>query len=364
MNQAFLNSIGTAKAPYQFAQTQVADFMKKVLQLSPQKAQQLDILYRASGIKNRYSVLEDYGKIEDFSFYKNLQTFPSTNERMKAYRKCAIKMGVESSKKCMQNTRANFSEITHLITVSCTGMYAPGLDIDLVEELKLASNVQRTCINFMGCYASFNALKLAKAFCLADENAKVLIVGVELCTLHLQNSDKDEDLLSNALFADGSASVLVSNEKLGKVNLILENFYCDLANEGKKEMTWQIANQGFKMQLTSEVPDIIKPKIKSLYQNLLGKNNHIHKLHYALHPGGKRILKDIEEVLKITKEENRFAHQILQEYGNMSSVTVLFVLQRLMENIDQSQNKEKILSFAFGPGLTLESMLLEIAYNS
>lgn len=360
MNQAFINSIGTTKAPYQFKQKEVANFMKKVLQLDSQQAHQIDVLYRASGIQNRYSVLQDYGKTSNFSFYKKTNSFPSTEDRMQVYQKYAIKMGVDASQNCLKNTKTKFSEITHLITVSCTGMYAPGLDIDLVERLKLPANVQRTCINFMGCYASFNALKLARAFCLSDQNAKVLIVGVELCTLHLQNSIKNEDLLANALFADGASAVLVSNQKQGKVNLALQNFHCDLANEGKKEMTWQIANQGFEMRLSSEVPDIIKPKIKNLYQNLLGKNIQPKSLHYALHPGGKRILKGIEEVLNISKEENRFAHQILQEYGNMSSVTVLFVLERLMQNIKKEENQEKILSFAFGPGLTLESMLLEI----
>lgn len=360
MNQAFINSIGTAKAPYQFPQKIIANFMKKVLQLNPQKAHQIDVLYRASGIQSRYSVLSDYGKINNFSFYKNPHHFPSTEDRMKVYRQYASKMGVEASQNCLRNVKTRFSDITHLITVSCTGMYAPGLDIDLVEKLKLSPNVQRTCINFMGCYASFNALKLAKAFTLSNQDAKVLIVGVELCTLHLQNSTKEEDLLANALFADGASAVLVSSQPEGKINLALQKFHCDLANEGKQEMTWEIANQGFEMRLSSEVPDIIKPQMRNLYQNLLGNHYQPKNLHYALHPGGKKILRGIEEVLNISKEENDFAYQILQEYGNMSSVTVLFVLERLMQNIEKRQHQEKILSFAFGPGLTLESMMLEI----
>jgi predicted naringenin-chalcone synthase len=213
----------------------------------------------------------------------------------------------------------------------------------------------------MGCYAAFNALKLADQFCQNNEKAKVLIVCIELCSIHFQKHDDEDTLLANALFGDGAAAVLVEST-FENVGLSLEHFHCDIVPSGKNDMAWQISDFGFEMKLSTYVPEIIKGGIHSLTQSLLGQLGMAREDIdlFAIHPGGKRILQVIEEELDMSKEDNQFAYDVLREYGNMSSPTVLFVLRQLMDSLSEKDQDKHILSFAFGPGLTLESMLLKV----
>jgi predicted naringenin-chalcone synthase len=241
-------------------------------------------------------------------------------------------------------------------------MYAPGLDIDLVKQLKLKSTVQRTAINFMGCYAAFNALKIADAFCKTDPNAKVLIVCTELCSLHFQREGTEDNILANALFGDGSAALMVEANTPGSLKLQIENFHSDLSKDGEQFMAWTVGDLGFEMKLSAYVPDIIKGGIKELTNSLLKK---ISKTlsdikHFAIHPGGRKILQAIETELGIEKQQNAPAYKVLEQFGNMSSPTVLFVLNEVITHLTTANKNERILSFAFGPGLTLESMVLNI----
>ena len=361
---ASIQSIGTAVPPYRCNQTELATFMSRHLQLDKRQSRNLHILFATSGIRHRHSVIPDYiSAIEDFTFFpKNtaLEPFPGTSERMEFYRKEALGLASSAVDNCFSALEEDLQAVTHLITVSCTGMYAPGLDIDLVEQLDLRTDVERTAINFMGCYAAFNALKLANHIAANDAQARVLMVAVELCSLHFQKSDDEDSLLSNALFSDGAAAAVVSGEPINKTHLSLENFYSDLALEGKEEMGWFIRDLGFEMKLTAEVPAMIKTGIGKLTAQLLSRMADHNIRHYAIHPGGRKILEVIEEELKISQENNEASRRVLAEYGNMSSPTVLFVLKDLLGKLDQQHHDEDILSFAFGPGLTLESMLLKI----
>jgi predicted naringenin-chalcone synthase len=241
-------------------------------------------------------------------------------------------------------------------------MYAPGLDIDLVKKLQLPTNVLRTGINFMGCYAAFNAFKVADAFCQADKNAKVLIVCTELCSLHFQKTPTQDNLISNALFGDGAGAVLVEGTTTASLRLKPENFCSDLAIEGEDDMAWAIGDLGFEMRLSTYVPSIIKGGILKLTKNLLDKiSKNISDIRFfAIHPGGRKILESIEEELGINRCKNEPAYHVLKNYGNMSSPTILFVLQEIVRKLTPNDRGEHILSFAFGPGLTLESMVLKI----
>ena len=163
-------------------------------------------------------------------------------------------------------------EVTHLIVVCCTGMYAPGLDIDLVKKYNLSPSVHRTGINFMGCYAAFNAIKVADAFCHQDENAKVLVVCTELCSLHFQKTPTEDNLLANALFADGSAALLVESKTKARLRLKPENFHTALILEGGQDMAWTVGDLGFEMKLSTYVPSIIKNGIAALTETLLSKD--------------------------------------------------------------------------------------------
>lgn len=363
---SYITSIGTATPPYKFQQLVIADFMVSAMQLKNDDERKMRALFRATGIESRYSVLDDYGKLMDFEFYPNNQSqesFPSTKRRLDFFRNNALGLSLNAVSSCLEKAKdLSLDSITHLIVVSCTGMYAPGLDIDLVKSLKLNSNIQRTCINFMGCYASFNAIKLADTFCKAEQNAKVLIVCTELCTLHFQNENTENNMLANALFADGSAALLIQSQPQSGLNLVPESFYCDLAYEGEQDMAWSIGDLGFEMQLSSYVPEIIQNGIGKLTSSLLA--NIEQKLsnisYYAIHPGGKKILEAIEQELGLSREQNHFAYDVLKRFGNMSSPTVLFVLNELLKSLQAGDDGKQILSFAFGPGLTLESMVLKI----
>ncbi len=185
-----ITAIGTANPPHRFKQSQIADFMVNAMQLAPDDSRRLRAIFNSSGIDYRYSVLEDYGLEKDYTFYansKDFEPFPSTAKRMSIFRENALDLSVNAVQN-MLLTIPDFSpkHVSHLIVVCCTGMYAPGLDIDLVKKLGLASSVQRTGINFMGCYGAFNALKVADAICTADETAKALIVCTEICSIHFQ----------------------------------------------------------------------------------------------------------------------------------------------------------------------------------
>jgi prepilin-type processing-associated H-X9-DG protein len=363
---SYITSIGTANPQHHFTQQTIANFMVRAMNLNAEDARKLHALYRATGIETRYSVLGDYGRENDYDFFPNnplLTPFPSTKKRMELFKKHSLALSLASINQCLEkNASIKKSEITHLILVSCTGMYAPGLDIDLVKALRLNTSIIRTCINFMGCYAAFNALKLADTFCGNEKNTKVLVVCTELCTIHFQKENTEDNLLANALFADGSAALLVETQPRKGINLKPISFYCDLVTEGEQDMAWTVGDWGFEMKLSTYVPEVIRSGIKKLTGSLFERisQNLSDVSYFAIHPGGKKILEVIEQELGLRKNSNHHAYEILKQYGNMSSPTVLFVLNEICKKLSGKDKNKTILSFAFGPGLTLESTLLQI----
>ncbi|PIQ49624.1 MAG: type III polyketide synthase [Cytophagales bacterium CG12_big_fil_rev_8_21_14_0_65_40_12] len=362
--RSIITAIGTAVPENKIPQSQIFEFMARAHDFEGKDKIRLQALYRATGIKTRHSVISDYGQLDKtkWSFYPqtaDLRPFPSTQTRSEIYKANAAKLSAQAVANCFAKTEIGLSEITHLITISCTGMYAPGLDIDLINMLDLNPQIQRTCINFMGCYAAITGIRTADAFCKADPNAKVLIVATELCTIHFQNKPDEDNLLANAIFSDGSAAFLMTafNENSSQKGLSPLAFHTEILNDGGENMAWNIGDFGFEMKLSSYVPSLVESGIKSLTDTLKNKLREASITQYAIHPGGKRILEVIESELKLSKEDNRFAYEVLKEYGNMSSATLLFVLEKIMAS-GQSKN-EQCLSVAFGPGLTLESMVLE-----
>ena len=357
-----IQSIGTAVPENRIDQRQIAAFMAQAHAFEADQKNKLLALYRASGISQRHSVIPDYASLkpENWTFYPaspDLKPFPSTKDRSRLYQQHALNLSVKAIENCLEYTDTKMPEITHLITISCTGMYAPGLDIDIVKKLGLATNIQRTSINFMGCYAAVTGMKAANTICMAQKDAKVLVVATELCTIHFQNKTDDDNLLANAIFSDGSAAMLVSNEEEtthSQVRLRPKVFHCDLLPDGEKDMAWNIGDTGFEMKLSAYVPDLVQSGVKSLVNSLTSKMSNTNHMHYAIHPGGKKILKVIEEELNIEKSDNASAHDVLRNHGNMSSPTILFVLKRLISELNQSNQGDNVLSLAFGPGLTLE----------
>lgn len=363
---SYITAIGIANPQYRFSQSTIADFMIKAMQLGQNDTRLLQTIFRSSGIDFRHSVLPDYGMQKNFAFYPNsedFEPFPTTERRLSEFRRNVVDL----SSRAIDNMLLTIPEfdiksVSHIIVVCCTGMYAPGLDIDLAKRYGLSKSVHRTGINFMGCYAAFNAIKVADAFCHQDENAKVLIVCTELCSLHFQKQASEDNLLANALFADGSAAILIESQTNHKRRLKPIGFHSELVPRSEHDMAWTIGDLGFEMKLSTYVPSIIKEGIAALTQTLMQKISlELPDIRFfAIHPGGKRILENIEKELAIPREKNLAAHLVLRNYGNMSSPTILFVIHEVYKGLVRDDNGEYILSFAFGPGLTLESMVLQI----
>lgn len=363
-----ISSIGIANPDNKITQQDSYEFMVDIFGLPEDQRMRLKGIYDHSGIEHRYTAIDDFAtERENYKFFAptpDLEPFVATDKRMKLYQEKAIQIALKAVHNCLAGYNESIiSQITHLITVSCTGMYAPGIDIDLVEQLGLHHTTERTCINFMGCYGSINALKAADYICRANPNAKVLIVSVELCSLHFQKENTINNWIANSLFADGSAAALVENAENkidSKPALQLLGFYSELIPDSHSEMGWFIGNTGFEMKLTSKVSKEILKSIKGITGRLLGKTSLTFEDidTYAVHPGGRKILESIEEGLEIPKEANKYAYEVLRDYGNMSSPTILFVLQKILHATDDSH--KNILSFGFGPGLTVESIALKM----
>ncbi len=369
-----ISAIGTANPKYRISQNDIYQFMRKAFKLNEANASRLKVIYDHSGIEYRYSVIPDFGETESnrnsfFGRNDDFEPFPGTRDRLSLYQDTAADLASEAVNGCFSNHgEIHASSITHLITVSCTGMHAPGIDIELVEKLGLNRNIERTCINFMGCYGTLNALKVADYICRANPSAHVLIVSVELCTLHFQKQNTLDNWVANSLFSDGAAAVIIENSGFTqnkKNSLSLETFYSEFLNEAKNEMAWHVGDSGFEMKLTSKVSKLILKHIQSISNKLLEKAGLQFKniSHFAIHPGGRKILEAAESALGFSPVSNRFAYDTLRDYGNMSSATILFVLKKLMD-YPEGIDGENILAFAFGPGLTVESMILKRRGNA
>ena len=357
-------SIGTAVPEYKHEQKNILDFMQRVYALDEVEKRKLKFLYNQSGILNRYSVLSDYGlPASDWTFYpasENLEPFPNLELRMKWFNKTAPSLSVNAIQSCLEDS-LNKEEITHLVTVTCTGMSAPGLDLQVMEAMNLKPNIFRTSVNFMGCYAAIHAMKLADAFCQADEKARVLIVCTELCTLHFQQNNSVDNITSSLLFGDGAAAILVTPDSSPQKGFHIDKFYSEVSIKGKKDMSWEISSSGFLMTLSGYIPQLVEEDFNTLVEKALD-NAGIRKVditNWCIHPGGKKILSAIQKSINISEDDLRCSYEVLQDYGNMSSPTILFVLDRIKKELRKSAKKKaKIFGAAFGPGLTMETFLL------
>lgn len=278
---------------------------------------------------------------------------------MAIYRTYASPLSATAIRRCLGG-KLDITRVTHLITVSCTGVSAPGLDLELVEALGLPPTTFRTSVNFMGCYAAVHALKLADALIGADTGARVLIVCTELCTLHFQQEPTTDNMLSSLLFGDGSAAVLMTRDDHPLEGISLKSFYSEIVPKGKSEMTWDLSSTGFRMTLSPYVADLIDADFGGLVGRALEKSR-IRKedvRHWCIHPGGKKILDTIAKNLSLPESRLDHSYETLQLFGNMSSPTILFVLQRIMARLESGRS-ERIFGAAFGPGLTMETFIAE-----
>lgn len=313
---------------------------------------------RMSAIEHRYSFLQPIvngeGRWRDSEGMYELGKFPPTARRMEAFEKFAPQLARRAlDRLCLSEEERR--AITHVIVTSCTGLYAPGLDFDIVAHLKLDPSVERTMIGFMGCYAAINALKAAHHIVRSVEGANVLILSLELCTLHMQETDNLEQLLSFLLFADGCAAYLVSAQKTG---LAIDSFTAVTIPETSGLITWRIRELGFDMQLSGRVPAEIRRAMSHVGSRITRDREPSSIDLWAVHPGGRSVLDAVEQGLSLDGKALVHSRDVLARFGNMSSATVVFVLERILQHAHAGQQG---CAMSFGPGVTAETMLFHAA---
>jgi predicted naringenin-chalcone synthase len=358
--QPLIHAIATATPELAYDQKELGSWMQE-LAGDDQQRRILRALYRSSGIATRHSVIPGFGREFFVQSADGQLQEPTTGARNAIYTDEAKRLGLQAGR-ALLNQAEGFTpaQVTHVITASCTGFFNPGLDYYLVRELGLPVTTERYHLGFMGCYAAFPALRMAAQFCQANPAAVVLVLCLELCSLHIQLGGREDQLLANALFADGAAAALVSARarQPGRSALALEQFRSALVTDGEDDMAWTIGDRGFDIALSSYVPKILGANIAGVVDELLQSSGSSREQigDWAVHPGGKSILDQVGKALKLKPEQLAVPHEILRDFGNMSSATILFVLQRLLAGSDSEQ--DQICSMAFGPGLTVELGLL------
>lgn len=323
----------------------------------------LERIYRGSKICQRCSVLgvaahDSAQALEGvLGFYEHDHPKgPTTGERMRVYESHATALSSEACRSALRASEIRPERITQLITVSCTGFTAPGQDAGLIESLGLSTEVGRTHIGFMGCHAALNAMRVADAFIRADPSRRVLLCCTELCTLHFQYGNDPHDAIANALFADGAAAIVAQHKDRSRSLPYTRSFHTENLPKTRDMMSWRIDDHGFRMRLGAEVPKTIEsalqPSIAAWLERYGLGLDEIGS--WAIHPGGPKIIDGVQQALDLTDEETRLSRDVLSEYGNMSSPTVLFILDRLMR---QNAPKPWVV-VGFGPGLAIEAALL------
>ncbi|MDB4336358.1 type III polyketide synthase [Synechococcus sp. AH-603-M21] len=357
--------LGTAVPEQSVNQTESTTLSEWVSADRPERASLVRRIQRRSQVQTRGSVLLTGDATQ--TIHQRLPFYgvnsPRTEERMEAYRLNASLLALKACKRALAESQLSAGVITHLITISCTGFHAPGVDCDLIDQLQLSPNVQRTHIGFMGCHAALNGLRVARAFVEADPKAVVLLCAVELCSVHLQYGWNPEHVVANTLFADGAAALVAthaetSNPKSTSGKVALQASGSTVIPKTHDLMHWQIGDHGFSMGLSPKVPEAISTSLQPwLNKWLHASGTDLNSIqHWAIHPGGPRILQACAESLSLSDDQLAHSREILSQHGNMSSATILFVLDQMR----QHDCHGPCVALAFGPGLCAEVALITL----
>jgi predicted naringenin-chalcone synthase len=351
--QAYLNLIATA-VPAHDVHKAFIRYAARQLENEPRKQRIFERMVRNCGIEHRYSFFEPADANDparaplDVAGFFVPGRFPDTADRMRFFERHSAALAVDAVERL--ELGADRTRITHLVVTCCTGLASPGLDLELIERCGLKSSVERSTLGFMGCYAAINALKLARHIVRSEPAARVLVVSLELCTLHLKDTTDLEQMLSFLLWGDGAAACLVTAEPRG---LRLDGFRAVLADETRDLMTWRIRNSGFDMLLSGRVPNAIQETLARHGPTILDGAGVGSVALWAVHPGGRSVLDAVERALGLPEDALGASRETLRRYGNMSSATILFVLQRLMRSAPEDAPG---CGMSFGPGLVAETM--------
>jgi predicted naringenin-chalcone synthase len=366
LSEVFLNRIATA-VPDHDVHSAFVDFADRLLEDAPEARTRplFNRMAARSGIEHRYSILSPHEPhrasapdapefwINAHEFYSR-GSFPSTAHRMEIFERFAPALAARALDR-LRLSDAERRSITHVVVTTCTGLYAPGLDFDIVDHLGLCPSVERTMIGFMGCYAAINGLRTARHIVRSEPHARVLLLNLELCTLHLQETHDLEQVLSFLVFADGCAASILSAEPTG---FALDSFRSVSIPDTRELITWKIRGLGFDMFLSGQVPPALARSLENGAPEILGRYTPEDISLWGVHPGGRTVLDAVERGLGLPAEALTSSRSVLEKYGNMSSATVMFVLEELMR---KAQPGDRGCALSFGPGLTAETMLFHAA---
>lgn len=361
-------AIGTAVPTARLAQTRTRDFFAAQPGVDRLTSRLIGAAFDQSAIDTRYSVIggldSDEGSISNsdvFTENGELLRSPSTGERNLVYRREAPPLSAAAARNALERAGVSASDVTHVVTASCTGFFAPGPDYLLVCELGIPTSAERTNIGFMGCAAAFPALRAAARIADSQPGSVILVVCTELCSLHIRSSRDPEQIVASAVFGDGSAAAIVASDPMPvrRSAPVLEvgAFSTALTSEGEADMDWTIGDHGFEMRLTANVPRIIGREIASVVGPMLGgdASGGVADIDaWAVHPGGRSVIDRVQDGLGLPEETMLRSRSVLREYGNMSSATILFILQRIMAD-DALPDGATVAGLCFGPGLTVET---------
>jgi alpha-pyrone synthase len=353
MTEAYINRIATA-VPQHDVHDAFLGFGRRMLQGDKRRLALFDRLAQRAQIAHRFSFLSParaIGEAVDEQGFYCFDHFPNTAARMRLYEDFAPGLAAQAVQRLLPEQERG--GITHLIVTSCTGLSAPGIDLELVERCGLRPDIERTFVGFMGCYAAINALKLARHIVRSEPSARVLTVNLELCTLHLHETENLEEILSFLLFADGCAAALVTADPKG---VEISSFHATLVPDTRELIRWHIGDQGFDMMLSGAVPGAIRQALTNSRDEILGDANDIEL--WAVHPGGRTVLDSVEQAFALEPTALAASRSVLNDYGNMSSGTVMFVLDRIMRG---AQKGQRGCAMSFGPGLVAETMMFRMA---
>lgn len=361
-----VRAIGLATPTHSISQVQAAELARVMSGAGGKEARFIEAMHRRSGINRRGSVIAEATTSDDEvpaqTFYlSGVSGGPSTRERMTRYRAAAGELAVRAAREAIERSGTRVSELTHLVTASCTGFGAPGVDATLVDALGLARDIERTNVGFMGCHGAINALRVADALVERDSGRRsaALVVCVELCTLHMCDDSRPDRVVANALFADGAAALVVTPDRGAGAGWRVTSTASRLVEDTCDAMEWHIGNHGFEMTLAESVPGIVRECLGPwamawLERSGIGERD-LAQIGWAVHPGGPRVLDAAREALGIPETCLAHSREVLRGHGNMSSPTVLFILERITSMTDS----RRAVILAFGPGLTIEGALLE-----
>lgn len=346
-----LHAIGTATPPHDLVQERAAEIAAGLMKLPDRRARSLRSLYAQTGVQARSTAIPHDA---DLPFFRPDETDgPGTAARMDRYRESAPLLAEAACLDCFARASLVSSQVTHLVTVSCTGFHAPGIDTSLIRSLGLSPSVQRTMIGYMGCHGAVNGLRVSAAIAASDPQAVVLLCCVEICSIHFQYRPVEGAVTANALFGDGAAACLVSARGPG---VGLTAFGSHLFPDSQSEMGWRVGDHGFVMSLSARVPTLLREHVGDWVDVWLAarglRRGDIAS--WAIHPGGPRIVESVRASLGLDPPAVQDALAVLSAHGNMSSPTILFIIRRMLER----GVPLPLVALAFGPGLAGEIMLI------